>query len=204
MITLEPPRQERRRARPRSPTEREQGTRCGARWGFNIAGIHIYIYMHYMYICIIYLYMYICIIYIYIYVYVYVCIYIYIYIHVIFDSRHVLAGVCEQKVLLREPLPCNAGAESAIRPLICCFSFCNTISHVSSSPEACFFTDTGITHQKSQKWSSIGNTTGNPLENTAENPQWFLRCWFLVCNILLPQDYIMLYYSTLAKHTTTY
>ena len=28
------------------------------------------------------------------------------------------------------------------------------------------------------------NAAENPLGNATENPRWFLRCWFLVCNIL--------------------
>ena len=67
-----------------------------------------------------------------------------------------------------------------------------------------------ITQQKTQKWTSIGKgrwesngsfqwqSTGKvtilwnmppkseiPVENTTEDPQWFLRCRFLVCNNLL-------------------
>ena len=29
--------------------------------------------------------------------------------------------------------------------------------------------------------------SGIPLENATDNPRWFLRCRFLVCNILLPR-----------------
>ena len=34
----------------------------------------------------------------------------------------------------------------------------------------------------------LENATDNPLTNATENPRWFLRGWFLVCNLLPPQD----------------
>ena len=30
----------------------------------------------------------------------------------------------------------------------------------------------------------LENATDNPLEHVAGNPRWFLRCWFLVCDVL--------------------
>ena len=51
-------------------------------------------------------------------------------------------GVCETTLLLREPWPCDLAAETAIQPQIRCFqSWC---SNLSSYPEECFFTNTGM------------------------------------------------------------
>ena len=43
----------------------------------------------------------------------------------------------EKTFLSREPLPCNPAAETALQPLIWCSE--RESSHVSSSPEECFF-----------------------------------------------------------------
>ena len=82
--------------------------------------------------------------------------YIYIYIYIYNDAWRRVDGGTEvaaghglmpalpvsvkKTLLLCEPLPCNTSAETAIQPLNCCF---NETSHMSSSPEECFFTDTG-------------------------------------------------------------
>ena len=52
------------------------------------------------------------------------------------------AGVCENTSLLRGPLPCNPAAETALQPMIWCSE--SLFSHLSASPEYCFFTDSGI------------------------------------------------------------
>ena len=36
-------------------------------------------------------------------------------------------------------------------------------------------------HKNEHAW---GNATESPLGYSTENPRWFLRCWFLVCNLL--------------------
>ena len=51
-------------------------------------------------------------------------------------------GVCGKTLLLRQPLPCNPAAETALQPLIWCLE--SSFVFVSSSPEGWFFTDTGI------------------------------------------------------------
>ena len=51
-------------------------------------------------------------------------------------------GVCDKTFLLCEPRPCNP-PETALQPLIWCSG--NIISQGYSSPEECFFTDTGET-----------------------------------------------------------
>ena len=35
-----------------------------------------------------------------------------------------------------------------------------------------------------EQWNYVGNSTDNPLEHATKNPRWFLRCRFLMCNIL--------------------
>ena len=89
--------------------------------------------------------MYICIhiyIYIYTYIYVYMCIYIYIYIY-------------------NEPLPCSPAAETALHPAPDLVSLKSRLSHMPSSPEERFFTDTGTTSlvkvfESELLWNSFG------------------------------------------------
>ena len=53
-------------------------------------------------------------------------------------------GVFEKTLLLCEPVPCNPVAETALQPLI---QHSESLSpQASSSPEECFFSDTGIIH----------------------------------------------------------
>ena len=50
-------------------------------------------------------------------------------------------GVCENTFLLWEPWPCNPAAKAALQALVRCFE--RLSSQGPSSPEECFFTDTG-------------------------------------------------------------
>ena len=47
----------------------------------------------------------------------------------------------KEKHLLREPLPCNTAAETALQPLMWCFE--HIYSRGFHHPEKCFLTDTG-------------------------------------------------------------
>ena len=50
-------------------------------------------------------------------------------------------GDCENTFLSYEPSPCSPAAETALQPLLRCFS--SQCSQGSSSPEECFFADVG-------------------------------------------------------------
>ena len=56
---------------------------------------------------------------------------------------HLQLVSAKQTILLCKPLPCIPAAETAIQLLIWCSE--SPSSHMSSSPEECFFTDTGVT-----------------------------------------------------------
>ena len=56
-------------------------------------------------------------------------------------SRLILPVSVNNIFLLCMPSPCSPAAETALQPLI--WHFESLFSHVSSSPEECFFTDTG-------------------------------------------------------------
>ena len=81
----------------------------------------------------------------YIHIYIYIerersCVYIYIYIEreictEIYRERE-RDGVYKPTLLLREPLPCNAAAETALAPLVWCFE--SVSSRGYSYPEECF------------------------------------------------------------------
>ena len=58
------------------------------------------------------------------------------------QSKRGPTGVCEKTLLLFEPRPCNAAAETAPHPLIWCSE--SLSSQGSSHPVECFFTDTGM------------------------------------------------------------
>ena len=68
--------------------------------------------------------------------------------------------VSEKTLLLLEPWPCDPAAETAIEPQIWCFQ--SWFSKLSSCPEECFFTDTGMaTFWKLINLRGWRNTVGN-------------------------------------------
>ena len=66
-------------------------------------------------------------------------------------------------LLLREPLPCNPAAETAIQPLIWCSE--SQHSNVYSFREECFFTDTRVYSQRSRSF-----LTGYYEDTSASSP----------------------------------
>ena len=135
----------------------------------HIIYIYIYVYIHIIHI---YIYISCIIIYIYIYIYIYICIYIlciymcvciYIYIYI---CIHLMLNPDVTKVKLHWKMPLKIPRTFPVKSTGQWQSFGN------------------------YHWQAnflLDNATEYPLETATEDPQWFLRCRFLACNLFDPK-----------------